>query len=190
MSQRGSPNAVGRVYRLCLSVVDRVTDTLTLVALVAMVVVVTWQVFCRYVLGFTPVWASETALLLLGWIAFLGIAKGIRDHSHIALGMLVDRLPKAVRLVVLRLAPLLMLVFGGYLIVQGGEFTQLMMSSTLPATGLPTSVQYAAMPVAGVLILLYSALQLFGLLPLDGAEDVSGQETRPGEQSLRDEDMR
>ncbi|WP_245788616.1 TRAP transporter small permease [Amycolatopsis marina] len=150
----------------------------------------TWQVFCRYVLGFTPVWASETALLLLGWVAFLGIAKGIREHSHIALGMLVDRLPRPLRLVTLRLAPLLMAVFGVYLIVQGGEFTQLMMSSTLPATGLPTSVQYAAMPVAGVLILLYSALQLFGLLPLDGADNGSAQGPSSSGQSLRDEDIR
>ncbi|GAA3738762.1 TRAP transporter small permease [Spinactinospora alkalitolerans] len=153
---------------------DLATDALALTGLVVLVLVVTWQVFSRYVLGSTPGWSSETALLLLGWIAFLGIAKGIRDGSHIALGFLVDRFPGALHAVVGRLAPALMLVFGVYLVVQGSEFTRLMANSTLPATGLPTSVQYAVMPVAGVLITLYSALQLFGLLPQAAAETTTG----------------
>ncbi|MBB3666334.1 MULTISPECIES: TRAP transporter small permease [Prauserella salsuginis group] len=156
-----------RALRLGLVVVDRTTDALTLLGLVAMVLVVSWQVFARFVLGFTPGWASEVALLLLCWLAFLGIAKGIREHSHIAVGFVVDRLPGILRAVAIRIAPALMAAFGGYLVIQGGEFTQLMMYSTLPATGLPTSVQYAAMPVAGVLIVVYSLLQLFGLIPLD-----------------------
>lgn len=161
-----------RVLRLGLAAVDRTTDVLTLLGLVAMVLVVSWQVFARFVLGFTPGWASEAALLLLCWLAFLGIAKGIREHSHIAVGFVVDRFPRVLRAVTVRIAPVLMAVFGGYLVVQGGEFTRLMTSSTLPGTGLPTSVQYAAMPVAGVLIVIYSVLQIVGAIPVDPPEPV------------------
>lgn len=168
-----------RALRLGLAAADRTTDALTLLGLVAMVLVVSWQVFARFVLGFTPGWASELALLLLCWLAFLGIAKGIREHSHIAVGFVVDRLPRPVRGVAIRIAPALMAAFGCYLIVQGGEFTRLMMYSTLPGTGLPTSVQYAAMPVAGVLIAVYSVLQLFGRIPLDPPDPVPASDT-PG----------
>ncbi len=183
------PHVVTRICRHALRVLDGVTDALTMTALVAMVASISWQVFCRYVLEFTPSWSSETALLLLAWLALLGIAKGVRDHSHIVLGVIVDRLPAVARAVVLRLAPALMLLFGVYLVVQGAEFTRLMASSTLPATGLPTSVRYAAMPVSGVLITLYSALQLLGLLPPEAGEsstertaDVAGS-NRDGEES-------
>ncbi|WP_019813194.1 TRAP transporter small permease [Saccharomonospora saliphila] len=170
MSQSSPRTLVGRVLRVGLAVVDRITDALALSALIAMILVISWQVFARYVLGFTPGWSSETALLLLCWLAFLGIAKGIRDHSHIAVGLVVDRLPALARQVAARVGPALMAAFGIYLIVQGGEFTSLMMNSTLPGTGLPTSVQYAAMPTAGVLITFYSALQVFGLLTPPGTD--------------------
>ncbi|NHD15923.1 MULTISPECIES: TRAP transporter small permease [unclassified Actinopolyspora] len=180
MSQPASPHPVAaRMHRMTLRTLDGITDVLTTTALAAMVVVISWQVFCRFVLQFTPGWSSETALLLLAWLALLGIATGIRDHGHIALGVLVDRLPRPARVVIGRLAPALMVLFGIYLVQQGSEFTRLMASSTLPATGLPTSVRYAAMPVAGVLITCYSGLHLFGLLP-------ERQPTRPDAATAND----
>ncbi|MGJ7905477.1 TRAP transporter small permease [Actinopolyspora sp. H202] len=189
MSQPASPHPVAaRVRRLALRTLDLVTDVLTTTALAAMVVVVSWQVFCRFVLQFTPAWASETALLLLAWMALLGIARGIRDRGHIALGVLVDRLPGAARAVIARLAPALMALFGIYLVVQGSEFTRLMASSTLPATGLPTSVRYAAMPVAGVLITCYSGLQLFGLLPGENTSAGPGDDAAGDSGDHRDDE--
>ncbi|TWH19920.1 TRAP transporter small permease [Prauserella rugosa] len=159
-----------RALRLGIGVVDRTTDALTFIALVVMVLVISWQVFARFFLGFTPGWASEVALLLLCWLALLATAKGVRERSHIAVGLVVDRMPTRLRSAVARLAPLLMAVFGGYLLVKGGEFTYLMTGSTLPGTGLPTAVQYGALPVAGALILVYSVLQLFGMLPAEAPE--------------------
>jgi TRAP-type C4-dicarboxylate transport system permease small subunit len=50
--------------------------------------------------------------------------------------------------------------FGFYLVVQGWEFTVLMFDSTLPATKLPSSITYLAMPITGVMICGYSLLQL------------------------------
>lgn len=174
-----------RVTRTGLWLLDRIADTIVLSLLTLMVLVVSWQVFTRYVLGFSPVWAPETALLLVGWVAFLGIAIGIRERSHIAVGYVVDRLPSAMRKVVERLGPVLMLLFGGYLIVQGWDFTTLMAQSTLPGTGLPRSVQYAAMPASGILIVLYATLQLLGVrteraIGLEEAADVGDQQRRLG----------
>jgi len=152
-----------RALRWAILGVDRVTDLLALSLLVFLVLSIAWQVFSRYGLGSTPRWTSETALVLIGWVGFLGIAIGIRERSHVAISFVVDRFPAGLRAAAERLAPLLMLLFGGYLLVQGWEFTVQMMGVTLPSTGLPRSVQYGAMPVSGVLVLLYSFLQLAGL---------------------------
>lgn len=157
------------VTRGVLRVVDRTTDTLALTGLAVMVVVVSWQVFGRYVLSDSPSWAPETALVLLAWLGLLGVAIGVREHAHIGVTFVADRLPRRVRTVVLWLTPVLFLVFGVYLVVQGWEFTQLTMNSTLPATGLPTAVQYAAMPVTGVLVTVYSCLQLLNVDTRRGA---------------------
>lgn len=157
--------------RRVLWVVDRLSDLLALVALSAMVLVVSWQVFGRYVLNSSPRWSSEVALVLLVWLGFLGIAIGARERSHIAVEFVVDRLPRPVGAVVGRLAPVLLLVFGLYLVVEGWSFTQLTMRSTLPSTGLPTAVQYAAMPVSGVLISIYGVLHVLGVETRRDVED-------------------
>ena len=159
---RGAP-APSRLGRGGLKLLDRTADTLALGALIAMVLVVSWQVFGRFVLQSSPRWTSEVSLLLIGWLGFLGIAIGIREGSHIAVGYFSDKLPDAFQPAIDRLGPLLMVIFGGYLVVQGWDFTQLMMANTMPATGLPRAWQYAAMPVSGVLVLLYGGMQLFGL---------------------------
>ncbi|WP_393916188.1 TRAP transporter small permease [Halostreptopolyspora alba] len=165
--------------RSVLRIVDRTTDTLALTGLAAMVVVVSWQVFGRFVLSDSPPWAPETALVLLAWLGLLGVAIGVREHAHISVTFVTDRLSRRVRTVVLWLTPALFLVFGIYLMIQGWDFTQLTMNSTLPATGLPTAVQYAAMPVTGVLVTIYSCLQLLNVetgrgalaTPEDGEEE-------------------
>ena len=163
MSTAGSATTLGRLGRRGLWLLDRVADTLALTGLVATVLVVSWQVFGRYVLQDSPRWAPETALVLMGWLGFLGIAIGLREGSHIAVGYIVDRLPARVRSVIEKLGHLLMLLFGLYLIVQGWSFTQLMSQNTMPGTGLSRSWQYAAMPVSGVLVSLYALLLLLGV---------------------------
>lgn len=167
------------VIKRVLWVVDRLSDLLALFALCALVLVVSWQVFGRYVLNSSPRWSTEVALILLVWLGFLGIAIGARERSHIALEFVVDRLPGAVATVVRRLAPGLLLVFGLYLVFQGWSFTQLTMNSTLPSTGLPTAVQYAAMPVSGVLISIYGVLQLLGVETRRDVEDEFGERLGP-----------
>ena len=149
--------------RRALLVLDRVADTVALGSLVAMVLVVSWQVFGRFVLQDSPRWAPEVALVLIGWLGFLGIAIGLREGSHIAVGYVVDRFPERLRNWVERLTALLMVAFGGYLIVQGWDFTRLMSGNTMPGTGLSRAWQYAAMPVSGILVLIYAVLLLFGV---------------------------
>lgn len=151
------------VARVVLRVVDRLTDALALSGLAAIVLVVSWQVFGRYVLQASPSWAPETALTLLAWLGFLGIAIGVREHTHIGVTFVADRLPPRARAAVLKLSPALFLLFGSYLVVQGWDFTMTSMSSIMPATGLPNAVRFAAMPVTGALVSVYSLLHLLNV---------------------------
>ncbi|MDT0300890.1 TRAP transporter small permease [Streptomonospora wellingtoniae] len=151
------------IARGVLRAVDRTTDTLALTALAAVVLVVTWQVFGRYVLQASPRWGSEVALILLAWVGYLGIAIGLREHTHIGVTFITDRLPRRLRTAAETLTPLAFLAFALYLVFQGWQFTVSTAGTTLPATGLPSSVQYAVMPVTGVLVAVYSVLQLLGV---------------------------
>ncbi|MGV9802135.1 TRAP transporter small permease [Mycobacterium sp. NPDC003449] len=142
---------------------DIAFEVLVLLCLVAVLFVVLWQIFARQVLGSTPGWSEETARILMVWIGFLMAAIGFREGAHIALTFVVDRFPPGLRRPVEWLSPLLALLFGLYLIYQGIEFAAATRFATLPGTGLPRSVLYVVLPVAGFMICLYTVLQIFGV---------------------------
>ena len=67
---------------MILRLIDRVLDTLLFVVLMAMVVIVTANVFCRFVLNFSIYWGDEAAQALLVWLTFLGSAVVVRERGH------------------------------------------------------------------------------------------------------------
>lgn len=152
-------NALRRIWRG----VDAVFEVIALVCLVGVLFVVLWQIFSRQILGDTPPWSEETARVLLIWIGFLGAAISFREGAHIAIHFLVDHLPTIVQRLIGFLVQALTIVFGLYLIIQGAEFANEARNATLPGTGLPRSVMYVVMPVAGFMIVLYTVLQAFGV---------------------------
>ena len=58
-------------------------------SLVAMSVIVLWQVFLRYVLNWGQAWTELSAILIMGWFVFLGTAVGVRENLHLGLDVLV-----------------------------------------------------------------------------------------------------
>lgn len=152
----------GRRWR-ALAVFDRVLDVATISLLVAMIAIVFTQVITRKLFSYVFVWSEEVTLLCLTWFSFIGIAIGFREGVHLAMDVISSYLPEKVNRVLDRIIQLTIFAFGLYLVVFGWQFTARMAQSTLPATGLPNSLQYVVMPITGVLTCLYSALHLFGV---------------------------
>lgn len=150
---------IRRIWRT----VDAAFEGFTVTCLVAVVFILLWQIFGREILGNSPTWSEETARVLLVWIGFLAAAIGFREGSHIAITFIVDRFPELLRRGVEWLIIGLVLLFGLYLIVQGSQFVIDTRHATLPGTRLPRSVLYVAMPLAGFMIVLYTALQIVGV---------------------------
>jgi TRAP-type transport system small permease protein len=65
--------------------IDSIFVNAGLLALLSLVVIVTMQLFTRKLFNFVFFWSEEVTLLLLGWLAFMGIALGFREnilHPH------------------------------------------------------------------------------------------------------------
>ncbi|MFE6506174.1 TRAP transporter small permease [Nocardioides sp. NPDC057767] len=152
-----------RTFRRTWRAVDLVFEVFCIVCLVATLLIVLWQVFSREVLSNSPSWSEESARILLVWVGFLGATIGFREGAHIAVTFLVDRFPTALRSVIDRVVQVLLLGFGLFLIIQGSQFVADAQAATLPGTGLPRSVLYLMMPVAGAMLVLYTVLQAFGI---------------------------
>jgi TRAP-type C4-dicarboxylate transport system permease small subunit len=144
-------------------VIDSIFEKFTLLFLVALIFVVTTQVMTRKLFNFVFFWSEEITLLLLAWFAFMAIAIGFREYIHLGIDTLTNLFPRSFNKVLDKIISASIFAFGFYLVVHGWEFTLLTSESTLPATKLPSSITYVAMPVTGVMICGYSLLQFFNI---------------------------
>jgi len=147
-----------------LSKIDSAIEYLCMGTLVLLVCIVFYQVFTRYVLKFTPRWSEETCVILMIWLGFIATAIGVKNGSHLSISALVNLFPKKAQKVVFYFDEVAVMIFGIFLIKYGADLAIDTMSSTLPATQLPSGVLYAVLPVCGVMIIIYTLIRIFNLI--------------------------
>ncbi|KRE36791.1 TRAP transporter small permease [Paenibacillus sp. Soil522] len=150
------------IKRIALAI-DSFFENFALVAIASMAIIVAIQVITRKLFNFVFFWSEEITLLLMVWFSFMGIAIGFREKLHLAMDSFTNLLPKRINKVLDKVIQVCIFAFGFYLIKNGWEFTVLMNESTLPATKLPNSSMYLVMPITGVMICVYTFLQLIGI---------------------------
>lgn len=69
--------------------------------LAAMMGVVVMQIFCRYLLGFSLIWAEEFSRAVLVWITFLFAGLALERGEMVAVDTLVLALPRPARIAAL-----------------------------------------------------------------------------------------
>ncbi len=83
-----------------LTWIDRlseVTGALSALGLLAMALIICFDVFCRYALNDPTYWATEIATYILVGMTFLALAAAERSDSHIRVELLLGLLPPAAR---------------------------------------------------------------------------------------------
>ncbi len=131
----------------------------------AMVVVVTWAVFTRYVLNASLVWYDEFASYLLVWLTFFGAVVADHRRKHINFDLLVEKLKPTARRVVDVVGEIAVVSFQFVLFYYGWVLTGRMGDET--AISLPwvkVSWISSVLPITGALLLLISARRVIGYL--------------------------
>jgi TRAP-type C4-dicarboxylate transport system permease small subunit len=132
--------------------------------LAAIFAILILQIAFRYVLNAPLVWTEELARYLYIWACYLGAAVALRRGNHIAIALVLERLPRPLGGLVTLGTQALALVFLGALTVLGLELmtrTHTIEAITLP---IPWSVIYAAAPVAATLMFLQTLESMGGTL--------------------------
>jgi tripartite ATP-independent transporter DctM subunit len=124
-------------------------------------VLVSVQVFARYVLNNTPPWSEELCRYLFVWASFLGACVATGRAAHLGVDSLVVRLPAGVREVLRHAVTALIVVFMGLLVWQGAALVPAMATQRSPSMGISLQYVFMAIPIAGAIML---ALQLKALV--------------------------
>ena len=137
---------------------------LAVTGLIGIVTVVGIQVFGRYVLNDTPIWAESTALVLILYVTMLGAAVGVRDAGHIGLESLLVLVPDGLRLKLEVVIHVLVGTFGLVMAWNGGVLAESVMAYKIPTLGLPEGINHLPLVISGVLIALFSLEHIVALL--------------------------
>ncbi|MBP7564816.1 MAG: TRAP transporter small permease [Burkholderiaceae bacterium] len=141
-------SALDAVYLACIWVAG--------LSILGMSLIIPVGVVTRYVFGFGAQWPEPIAILLMVVFTFIGAAAGYRAGAHIAVGMLTDRLPPALRALVARAVDILMLAVSLFMLWYGTKLSMETMGQSLAALpAVPVGLTYAPVPLGGLVTLLF-----------------------------------
>lgn len=124
--------------------------------LVAMTVIISAQVFYRYVLNDSIIWSEPAAVILMGWFIFLGAAVGIREGYHLSFDVLLYILPTRVKLALFTFSDLVVTAFGFGMMYYGSQLMVAAYGITLPSLGITGAVDFLPLVGGGVLMMIFS----------------------------------
>ena len=152
------------IMRQLRKLLDKVLNVLAGVSFIAMVLLTCWQVFTRYVLSNPSSWSEELVGYLFAWMSLFGAALVTGERGHMNIPILVEKSKPAVQKVLGIFAEIIACIFAIVILVYGGvQITSLAMGQMTSSLGVPIGVFYIVMPVCGVLIALYTIINIIEL---------------------------
>ena len=108
-----------------------------------------------------PMWTTDLARITLVWMVMLGTAPALKRGEHMAINLIVNRLPAPFRRGVTLLRTLVFFGILTLMLVLGIQYAHKMRMLTIMTLGIKKSLPLAAIPVGMGLMLLEYGLQQF-----------------------------
>jgi TRAP-type C4-dicarboxylate transport system permease small subunit len=155
-----------------LRILDRVLEVFAVVALAIMLSLTVFQVLLRYLFNKPTSWSEEITLFILVWFGYISMAIGVRKDSHISLEFIYDRFgPKGKRILDVG-RYLLLLVLSVMMSIYAFPMISIGNTNTMPATQISRAVLYAPALVGGLLMTLFSLVNLITVFKRGGQKHV------------------
>jgi len=143
---------------------EKIIANLVASIMLAIVVMVLWQVFSRYVLQAPSSVSEEISRFLLIWLGILGAAYGYSRDAHLSLDLFVSKMSAAKQKAIAYLVHLLILSFSIVVFVLGGiklVFITLEPVQTSAVLGIDVAIVYAILPISGVLFCVLAMNKMY-----------------------------
>ncbi|WP_296589913.1 TRAP transporter small permease [Roseibium sp.] len=128
--------------------------------LILMTVIISAQVFMRYIMNDSIVWSEPLSVILMGWFIFLGAAVGIREGYHLSFDVLLYFLPNSVKLILFSISDAVVALFGAGMTWFGAELALSAWNVKLPSLGVSGAVDFLPLVVGGCLMFIFSLERL------------------------------
>ncbi|NLU10067.1 MAG: TRAP transporter small permease [Tepidanaerobacter acetatoxydans] len=83
-----------------MDILKNLDEYISGISLVILIVTVSTNVFCRYLLGIVFNWAEELSTICFIWCVYCGTAAVYKNNQHIGIDVCVNLLPESLRKIV------------------------------------------------------------------------------------------
>lgn len=128
-------------------------------AMMALLVGGTWQIFSRWILNNPSTFTDEFLRYVLIWASMLGSAYCFYKDEHLALDLVKDRVQGKVRVALMIFIEAAILFFVCYVFIFGGFKLALNATNKSSVMHIPFGILYACMPISGIFIVLARILK-------------------------------
>jgi TRAP-type C4-dicarboxylate transport system permease small subunit len=146
-------------------VIDRVLAAICIVTFVALVAIVSWQVFTREVINNSAPWTEEAARYTFVVLSVFAAAYVFSERGHIAVEILIEKLSPPLQKVMGIIIELIVIFFALLIFIYGGlRVAENAWGQDIATLPLSVGQVFLVLPIAGVLIIFYSIAHLIGIL--------------------------
>lgn len=125
-----------------------------------MALIVSIQVFSRYVLNHSLFWSEELARYLLVWLTFLGASVAYRRKMHPGIDVFYNKMPPRIRKTAAIGVHIAAMGLFGVMIVYGCRFSYFVRLQISPALYLPKWIIFSIIPASGLILMIHSLVFL------------------------------
>ncbi|GAK03932.1 TRAP-type C4-dicarboxylate transport system, small permease component [Geomicrobium sp. JCM 19037] len=154
--------------------VDATLGTTTILLFAGLLLVVVIQILSRY-FPYDFTWTEELSRYLFVYSIVTAAPLALRKQEFIRIDMLILALPKSIQRIYETVISVLIILFSAVLFVFGIQFTGLGLDFYAPTLGIPMAYAYAAVPILGLLLIVYGVVTI--IERLQGAYDEKGEES-------------
>ncbi|MEL6475038.1 MAG: TRAP transporter small permease [Pseudomonadota bacterium] len=143
-----------------LDLLSRASLAVSAACIVAMTLIISYQVVARYVFNDSPAWSERLSLLLLAYLVFFGAATGVHEKFHIRIDALRNAMSPPIAKAFDIAAHVAVAGAGLIMLLAGFDLTMTLWGFSIPALGLPRGLALLPVMIAGALITLFSMAHL------------------------------
>ncbi|MCB2145137.1 MAG: TRAP transporter small permease [Deltaproteobacteria bacterium] len=138
------------------NIMDRCINWFLALLMAGMVVIISAQVWYRFILNDPLSWSEEAGRYLFVWISFMGAAAGVRYQVHLGIDLMDKLLSPGVYRWVVVLVNLIIQVFLLMIIYWGFNILGIIQFQESPSMHISMRYPYMAVPVGGIFMLINS----------------------------------
>lgn len=147
-----------------LKKIDRILvkacDIFLIFTIVVMVLMVVWQVVCRFIIHMSTPYAEEFARLAIVWCILIGGAMAVRSNDHIRVDSLTNILPKPVQFILQLGSYILTFIFAVVILRYSYDYTLATMHDVTTSLGYHRNIFFVPGIFFGVITAVYTIVNI------------------------------